>query len=261
MTKKSKKLVILLSGFLTGISAGALPAYAANPDVSISIDQVSVPRNHLADADYEVPVFVRLEQNVNLNAFEFGIDVDSQCRFTPMNRSDYSSASYGEPLHLNVSFTDPNIAGYCWVTWAQSTPFYREEASNLLLLLVKIPQSAKPGDVYPIYYLSQDPNQTTKSHIWYNHGLNTDYVVSGNVVWKDGSITIEEDQFTSMKGDVNTDGYVNIMDVIYINKAIYGKASLNSEQLHASDINENGFPDATDSLSIMKHILKLELIS
>ncbi len=56
-------------------------------------------------------------------------------------------------------------------------------------------------------------------------------------------------------GDVNGDGAINIMDVIKINKAIFGKETLNESQLKAADINGNHMPDATDSLSIMKYII------
>ena len=68
---------------------------------------------------------------------------------------------------------------------------------------------------------------------------------------------LEKSLLEIVSGDANADGSVNIMDVILINKAIYGKAELSSDQLHAVDCNQNGIPDASDSLVIMKMILNV----
>ncbi len=58
-------------------------------------------------------------------------------------------------------------------------------------------------------------------------------------------------------GDVNLDGNVNIMDVILLNKAIYGKATLSAHALKNADVDLNGRPDSSDTLHIMKYIVKL----
>ncbi len=59
-------------------------------------------------------------------------------------------------------------------------------------------------------------------------------------------------------GDVNEDEKVSIMDVILINKAIYGKAQLCNYAVLASDINQNGAPDSADSLTVMKKAIGVE---
>ncbi len=59
------------------------------------------------------------------------------------------------------------------------------------------------------------------------------------------------------KGDADGNGTVNIMDIIRVNKAIYGKAELTQEQIAAVDINKDGKPDASDALAIMKYVVKL----
>ncbi len=58
-------------------------------------------------------------------------------------------------------------------------------------------------------------------------------------------------------GDANGDAKVDIMDVILINKAIYGKTIFTDQQIQAADVNHSGAPDSTDSLTIMKYIIKL----
>ncbi|MBR1529624.1 MAG: carbohydrate binding domain-containing protein [Oscillospiraceae bacterium] len=58
-------------------------------------------------------------------------------------------------------------------------------------------------------------------------------------------------------GDVNQDGSINILDVITLNKAVLGKESLNDQQKANADVNLNGSPDSSDSLSILKFIVGL----
>jgi len=62
---------------------------------------------------------------------------------------------------------------------------------------------------------------------------------------------------TVTKGDATEDDSVDILDVITINKTILGKETMNSYSVLAVDINQNGAPDAEDSLAVMKHIVGL----
>ena len=58
-------------------------------------------------------------------------------------------------------------------------------------------------------------------------------------------------------GDTNEDEKVSIMDVVLLNKAIYGKAKLCDYAVLATDFNQNGVPDASDSLDVMKKVIGL----
>ncbi len=71
--------------------------------------------------------------------------------------------------------------------------------------------------------------------------------------------TKETDPPASSKnpGDANEDGAVNIMDIILINKAIFGKAELSDQGQINADVDKSGSPDSTDSLMIMKYVVKL----
>ncbi len=62
---------------------------------------------------------------------------------------------------------------------------------------------------------------------------------------------------TLFRGDVNEDEAINIMDVILLNKAIYGKATLSEQGEKNADADQDGKPTATDALMIMKHIIRL----
>ncbi len=58
-------------------------------------------------------------------------------------------------------------------------------------------------------------------------------------------------------GDVNQDGYVSIVDVIQINKAVLGSETLNAEQQTLADAYQDGTVTSKDSLTILKHLVSL----
>ncbi len=60
-----------------------------------------------------------------------------------------------------------------------------------------------------------------------------------------------------MYGDVNDDGIVNIADVILLNRALLGDASVEGAGQDAADVDKNGTLEATDSLNILKYIVEL----
>ena len=62
---------------------------------------------------------------------------------------------------------------------------------------------------------------------------------------------------TTMPGDVQENGKIDIIDVISVNKAILGKETFTDEQTNSADINQNGKPDADDALAIMKRVVGL----
>ena len=61
----------------------------------------------------------------------------------------------------------------------------------------------------------------------------------------------------SITGDANLDGTVDILDVITINKAVLGKETLTRHQNEFSDVNQNGVPDSSDALAVLKYIVGL----
>ncbi|MBE6875399.1 MAG: hypothetical protein E7496_01525 [Ruminococcus sp.] len=263
-----KKQIALLASVLAGCAVSVPVQASAKSDITISIDQVDISLTRLKNSDYEVPVFVRLAQNVNLNAVEFGIDVDSRCRFSIVTRSSYADL-YGESISMDMSCASvPGAESYAWLTWASTSVYYYEN-SNILLLLVKLPETAKAGDTYSVRYLTQSPSDASKIQLWYNYGTNTNYAETGSVIWNDGKITVTpaeeepepttEPQTEYLPGDANLDGSIDILDAITVNRAVLGKENLSDLQVKTADLNGNGIPDATDSLMIMKKIVGLEI--
>ena len=60
-----------------------------------------------------------------------------------------------------------------------------------------------------------------------------------------------------MHGDVNFDGNIDIFDIILMNKAMFGKESLDTNQTYAADVDMDGPVDFNDSLNIMRYIVRL----
>ncbi|GEM_PF-1700501 len=60
-----------------------------------------------------------------------------------------------------------------------------------------------------------------------------------------------------LKGDANSDGKINILDIIAVNRAVLGKETLSDAQLKAIDFNQNGKPDSEESLAVLKYLVGL----
>ena len=62
---------------------------------------------------------------------------------------------------------------------------------------------------------------------------------------------------TALPGDTDGDGKVDVMDIILLNKALFGKAELTEQGIINADVDKNSKPEFSDSLQIMRYIVKL----
>ncbi|MBR0485938.1 MAG: endo-1,4-beta-xylanase [Oscillospiraceae bacterium] len=62
---------------------------------------------------------------------------------------------------------------------------------------------------------------------------------------------------STLPGDADLSGGVDILDVITVNKAILGKETLSKQQEINADVDNSGVPDSSDALLIMKYIVGL----
>ncbi len=65
----------------------------------------------------------------------------------------------------------------------------------------------------------------------------------------------ESTEQTILYGDANCDGIVNILDVITLNKSVFGKEILSESGTRNADVDNNNSADSTDSLNILKLIV------
>ena len=59
-------------------------------------------------------------------------------------------------------------------------------------------------------------------------------------------------------GDVNTDGVIDILDVIALNRYLIGVSSPKAESRAAADYNDDGRITAEDSIEILRHVLEIQ---
>lgn len=64
-----------------------------------------------------------------------------------------------------------------------------------------------------------------------------------------------------IKGDINGDRKIDILDVVIAEGYIMGDTELNDRQIVAGDINNDGVLDSFDLLSIKQHIQMIRVIN
>lgn len=111
--------------------------------------------------------------------------------------------------------------------------------------------------------------------VWYvNDGETSDVVLNSAYIKVSSGTEPTEEQPTEEKpteeqptdstlpeaevyGDVNGDGEVDILDVIMLNKFLLGSTTLDAQSKGNADVDNNNVIDSTDSLNILKKVVKL----
>ena len=122
--------------------------------VSLKADQITVTMEELEATNHQIPVWISLENNPGVSAFEFGVNADS--------RVSYEVAEYRTAFRMagspeNFSYFDTtraDIYNTTWLTWASDIA--AAKITNLALLLVKLPEEAAPGEKYDITLLTEN---------------------------------------------------------------------------------------------------------
>lgn len=239
--KLTHKLTALLSAAAI-FCAAAAPVSAADPAVDVKIDSVSIEMEDLSTTGYTIPIYVSLTENPGLTAIEFGLKVDSRCTAKVVT-NDAQNPSIISNLTYNQ--TDELI----WIAWASGS--LMEETGSLVRIDVTLPDDAAAGDTFTVDYVGE----AYVSHQWNDNKENIHYGEMG-VSYVDGGISIEG-MGEAMKGDVNCDGKVNILDVILLNKSLLAGETITEQGTLNADVDGDGTPTNADSLTILKHTIGL----
>jgi hypothetical protein len=70
-------------------------------------------------------------------------------------------------------------------------------------------------------------------------------------------VNAEEKASSTLAGDVDENGTIDILDVITLNKNILGKETLSAQAQKNADADSNKKIDSNDSLTILKYIVGL----
>lgn len=223
---------------------------------------------------------------LNVSAYNQFFDYDNYTveteQFKYWNGSDYSSGDFG--MRLETELTDAN--------WMITGVFYEENGTEPYVYVVSpINQKFETrGNIYAstlapfleenqvltvgdLFYIETMTAQETDPPIFSPFSGDVKYLGHGtDILGEDFMKVIRHELITEYsgvgkslisdvtgvtvtKGDATEDDKVDILDVITINKTILGKETMNSYSVLATDINQNGIPDATDSLSTMKYVV------
>lgn len=147
-------------------------------DIYVSIQNVEISLDDLKERDYTVPVFVTLDKNAGISYTEWGLYFDSRCQV--------EAATAGQGIDFNIVASVNDEEHFIWTAWASTSD--SDYPGTLMRLDVTIPEDAALGDTYPITYAAT--SLADKPHVW--NSTEKNWVTSGSVGWKDGSITIGE---------------------------------------------------------------------
>ena len=157
---------------------------ASQTSIQVAIDKKTLTLEELKALNYQVPIFIRLEENTGLTTIEFGIQVDSRCGYSVIVDSDEAMELAGE--YLSIGMTYATNGNFVWTTWASSRT--NSSMKKLLLLMVDIPTTVSGGEKFNIDYQINGLNSSRKPHMWKNSSKN--YVADGEVSYTDGYIKI-----------------------------------------------------------------------
>ena len=264
MKFKKFAAVLAAASMLTVFSAQVA---SAADKVTVSAEKVTAA----AGSEFTLKIDLSGVPAAGVSAVDFALTYDSSI-------IEITSATAGDIVNLNADgqeafegvsvfaadFSNPKVVTVTYGTALEDTAYWITKDGTFLVLKGTVKADAPAGAVSDVKIVAND-----RSVIDGSDTKNTDINI-GNVVGEtitpfevavsDGSVTVAgggSDVTEKKLGDVNLDGNVNIMDIILLNKAIYGKAELNDQQLANADVNGDGKPDATDSLNIMKYAIKL----
>ncbi len=82
-------------------------------------------------------------------------------------------------------------------------------------------------------------------------------IVYGRIADDAAEITEPTDVPALLRGDVNQDGEIGILDVIYLSQAVMGAEALTAEQADAADCNKDNMVTSADTLLLIKYIVRL----
>lgn len=256
----------------------AQTAFAAD-SVTVSAEKV----NAKAGAEFTLAVKLEGVPASGISGAEFEITYDTAAiSITGAAAGDIvnTSASDKEGFEgLTVFDADYSTAGTVTVTYGTAlddTAYWVTKDGTFLTLTGKVNDGTKDGTydvaIKAISRETYEGSGTPNGDIYIGNVSADGTINNFAVTAKAGAVVVGSDQqptdepekptednpdVSKLKGDADLSGKVDILDVITVNKAILGKEKLEGQALTNADINGDGKPDASDSLSIMKAIVGL----
>ncbi len=264
---------------LSMLAAFSAQTVFAADSVTVSAEKV----NAKAGAEFTLAVKLEGVPASGISGAEFEITYDTAAiSITGAAAGDIvnTSASDKEGFEgLTVFDADYSTAGTVTVTYGTAlddTAYWVTKDGTFLTLTGKVNDGTKDGTydvaIKAISRETYEGSGTPNGDIYIGNVSADGTINNFAVTAKAGAVVVGSDQqptdepekptednpdVSKLKGDADLSGKVDILDVITVNKAILGKEKLEGQALTNADINGDGKPDASDSLSIMKAIVGL----
>jgi len=266
---KVRKIVAAMAAMsmLAAFSAQTVSAAGA---VTLAAEKVNVE----AGSDFELKINIGGLPDTGLSVLEFAVKYDSS-KITIDSIDAGTAASTGvdaaEVLEGATAFSVQSpAAGTYTVTYStgkSDKQYCISKEGDFAVIKGSVPAGTAAGE-YAVELVAID-RETTQGSGTKNTEIVAGYIDANDVGTKyevtatAGAVIVgtgETDPTPGgdvLYGDCDVDGDVDIMDVIAINKAILGSATLSPQGKINADVDLNQVIDTTDALNILKNVVKL----
>lgn len=205
-------------------------------NLTAEIGLVEITPEELAANDYLVEIPVTLAENPGFQSLSFGASWDTGS-LTLESIRNTSTLTFASSFHDS----------FIWMAFRNSSGDYT--GNNLCTIQFRVPENAVVGDFYTITpeIVAQDGTPYTAENVA-GDALNAS--LDG------GGISIVESDST-LYGDINLDGAVDLADVVLLNKAVAGAVTLGAEARRNADCNSDGGLSANDSMVLLEFLVHL----
>lgn len=268
---KVRKIVAAMAAMSMLAAFSAQTASAAGA-VTLAAEKVNVE----AGSDFELKINIGGLPDTGLSVLEFAVKYDSS-KITINSIDAGTAASTGvdaaEVLEGATAFSVQSpAAGTYTVTYStgkSDKQYCISKEGDFAVIKGKVPAGTAAGE-YAIELVAID-RETTQGSGTKNTEIVAGYIDANDVGTKydvtatAGAVIVGDGQTDPtptqggdvLYGDCDVDGDVDIMDVIMINKAILGSATLSDQGKTNADVDLNKAIDTTDALNILKNVVKL----
>ena len=190
-----------------------------------------------------VTVYVDLENNPGVLGANFGIRYDERLELVEWYEGDFFKNTI-------VDGSGPDNCGYNFV-WAD-TDVRTAATGNLLKLVFRLPADAQKSDEYAVSVV-YGVVQNSRGGFVLPDSVYAQYEIDRvpqTFLAREGIIRLVD----RLPGDVNSNGVVDLLDVLYLSKCTVEPGLINREIKQYGDVNLDGYVDIYDVVKLLQSL-------
>lgn len=263
----------IVSVFVISASAtSVLSASAADNTVKISASKV----NANAGSEFEIDVSLSDIPETGIQGIDFAVTYDSslvsiqKVEAGPLTKTGADDNVDGLPIFGGSIAKEKSAVLACFAVESSSDPsHYMQNEGVMFTITGKVLDDAKDGSVaefniIPTPRKNNDKTDVDNYKIWVGYDSNPDDLISDFVLYDteiiNGSVTVGNVSVSTLKGDVNVDGLVDVADVVAIASYV-GNAKGNpieQQGITNGDVHNTGDGlTANDALLLQQYLAKI----